>query len=416
LHPPTHDTEADCARAILTAIARRAYRRPPTSGEIDELFSVFEEAENEGMTFGESIDAALKVVLTSPHFLYVREVLPDSARVDEAGDPFALASRLALFLWNSVPDEELLEEADLGVLNQHLAEQVQRMLKHPRARHFAVDFAEHWLELRKLAEPKGVDAELIAAMRQETVQFVQHILCEDRNVLEFLDTDYTFLNERLARHYGIAGVFGEEMRRVSTAGTPRGGLPSQASILAITSPVGQTSAVQRGKWILANLLDSPPPAPPAGLLEGFEQTRKAFKPGTARQILEVHREHHSCAHCHAKLDGLGLALENFDAVGRWRTHDNHQPIDVTVTLPSGESFDGPVQFKAYLRSQKDLFVRCLSGKLLSYALDRGIGDTDRAALATIPDRVRAAEFRFSSLVVEVVRSEPFLVGWDARER
>jgi hypothetical protein len=257
---------------------------------------------------------------------------------------------------------------------------------------------------------------LIAAMREETIQFVQHVISEDRNVLEFMDSDYTFLNERLAKHYGIEGVHGEEMRRVSTAGTPRGGLTSQASFLSITSESGQISPVQRGKWILSHLLDSPPPAPPAGLLEAFAQTPKSFKAGAARQQLEMHRENQSCAHCHATLDGFGLALENFDAAGRWRAQDGTYPIDAAVTLPTGETFDGPVQFKAYLRRQKDLFVRCLSGKLLSYALNRGLGDTDRAALAPVPERVRAADFRFSSLVVEVVRSEPFLAGWDARER
>jgi mono/diheme cytochrome c family protein len=341
--------------------------------------------------------------------------LPGGRPHRSANGQFALASRLAVFLWKSVPDAELLAQARRGVLRHNLAGQVQRMLKDSRARHFAAGFADSWLKLRRLYIVPGVDAPLLAAMRQETERFVEYIIREDRSVLEFLDADYTFLNERLARHYGIAGVRGDELRRVPVPGTPRGGLLTQATILMLTSRGEQTSPVHRGKWVLDNLLDTPPPAPPTGLLNALKQTRKAFEPGTVRQLLEQHRAHPSCAHCHSKIDGLGFALENFDAIGHWRTQDNHRPLDASATLPSGESFNGPVELKAYLRGKKELFIRCLSGKLLSYALGRSLEDSDRAALAHVPERAAATQHRFGSVVVQVVKSDPFQTGFDQPE-
>jgi hypothetical protein len=406
---PVPESQAEHARALLAAFARRAYRRALDPDEVAGLGAVFDQAVRAGSSVDEGIKAAFKVILTSPHFLY-RIDMPydaDGPRTGAARGRFALASRLSFFLWQSMPDEELLDLAERGVLRQDLDGQCQRMLRDSRARHFAAAFADSWLELRNLRAVPGLEPALVPAMRRETEQFVDCVIREDRSALELLDADYTFLNERLARHYGIAGVRGEEMRRVSVAGTPRGGLLTQASILMLSSPTGQTSPVRRGKWVLDHLLGTPPPAPPKGLLEAFSKTRRAFAPGTARQLLEQHRANPSCAHCHAKLDGFGFALENFDIAGRWRTQDNHRPIDASATLPDGVSFKGPRGLKAYLQGKKELFIRCLSGELLRHALGRPLRASDRAALARIPKRVAATGHRFSSVVVEVVRSRPF---------
>jgi hypothetical protein len=407
--------EVDDARSTLVAFASRAFRRPLAPGEAENLVGVLETAQREGQDSETALKAALKAVLTSPHFLHHVEILP-APNEDRARDEFALASRLSYFLWSSLPDEELRDQAARGVLRENLEQQARRMLKDPKARALAIGFAHSWLGLELLQMRGDIDPALRESMQQETEHFVAGIVQEDRSVLEFLEADYTFVNERLAEHYGIAGVRSNKLQRVSVSGTQRGGLLTQASILAITSPSGGTSPVQRGKWVMERLLGTPPPAPPAGLLEGFATTRKNFPQGTARQILELHRAHPSCTHCHAPLDGFGMALENFSGDGAWRTEELQRPINASVTLPTGESFDGPAQLKAYLLGKRDLFVRGLSRKLLGYALDRKLHERDRVTLEGAPESVAQNDYRFSSAVIEVVKSAAFQPSWDEQQR
>jgi Protein of unknown function (DUF1592)/Protein of unknown function (DUF1588)/Protein of unknown function (DUF1585)/Protein of unknown function (DUF1595)/Protein of unknown function (DUF1587)/Cytochrome C oxidase, cbb3-type, subunit III len=412
-HLDDHDADpvmqAAYARQMLAVFALRAYRRPPSSNELDQLVAEFQRAAGAGPGFEDGIKAALQSLLTSPQFLFhieVRAPAGDSAEAAQRRN-FALAARLSYFLWKSMPDEELLAQAEQGVLATHLADQARRMLQDSRARSFMKDFASAWLGLDKLTLNPKVDATLLRAMRQETERFVAHIFREDRSVLEFLDADYTFLNEGLARHYGIAGVVGQQWRKVSVAGTQRGGLTTQASMLALTAPVGESSIVQRGKWILENVFGTPPPAPPTGLLEAFAESRRKFGPGSARQILEQHRAHASCAYCHAPIDALGAALENFDGAGAWRTQVGPFPVDPIGVMPTGETIDGPDQLKAYLLRKKDTFVRCLAGKLLSYALSRKLEDRDAATLDRVAGRAALQQYRFSSVVMDVVQSSAF---------
>jgi hypothetical protein len=402
------ETQAGYARQLLAAYALRAYRRPASSIELDQLVSRFQRAARSGAGFEDGIKTALEALLTSPQFLYHIEVHGPEGGADAAQRRnFSLASRLSYFLWESMPDDELRAQAEQGMLPANLAEQARRMLQDPRAGAFARDFAATWLGLAKLAENSQVDAALLRAMRQETERFVAHVIREDRSVLEFLDADYTFLNERLARHYGIAGVEGNEWRKVAVTGTRRGGLTTQASMLALTAPVGVTSIIQRGKWILENLLGTPPPAPPTGLLEAIAESRSKFGPGSARQILEQHRANPSCAHCHAPIDALGVTLENFDGAGAWRTHDGRFAVEPIGVMPTGEIVDGPDQLRAYLMSKKDTFVRCLAGKLLSYALSRKLDDRDAAILDRVAERAALHQYRFSGVLVEVVQSASF---------
>ncbi len=406
----TAGADRRCACDVVAALARRAFRRPLRADELAELDAICEQAAHDGMTVDETIKGAVHWVLTSPHFLQRIEILPDAVHADPGSGPFALASRLSFLLWNSLPDDELLDQAQKGTLSANLEAQAMRMLRDPRARRLAVDFAGKWLGLDKVARWYVVEEALERSMRKETELFVAAIVQEDRSVLEFLDADYSFLNDRLARHYGLTGVVGEEMRRVSLAGTPRGGLLTQASILTATSTAARQSPVLRGKWIMENLLGTPPPAPPFGLLEAFADTRKSFGPGTARQMLEQHRAHESCAYCHVQMDALGIALENFDPVGAWRTHENGWPIDASVVLPGGERLDGQASVKAYLLERTEMFIRCLSGKLLEHALGRRLNHDDRLALDAIPAKVAQSGYRFSSVVEEVVKSPPFLCG------
>ena len=391
----------------LTVLARRAFRRELDVLELGELTAISGQADDGGMQPAAGIKAALQALLTSPHFLQRIEILPDPAHGDPGCGQFALASGLAFLLWNSLPDDELLDQAHAGTLSANLEAQAKRMLRDPRARRLAEDFAGAWMGLNKSTRWHAIDEALELAMRQETQLFVAAIVQEDRSVLEFLDADYTFLNERLAMHYGLPSVAGDEMRRVSVAGTQRGGLLAQASILTALSEGGRQSASQRGKWVMENLLGTPPPASPFGLLEAFAQTPRDFGPGTARQILEQHRAHESCAYCHAQMDALGIALQNFDAVGAWRTHENGQPIDAAVVLPSGERLRGPASVKAYLWERKDMFIRCLSGKMLAFTLDRKLNEHERQSLDAVPVLAASSAYRFSTVVTETVKTAAF---------
>jgi hypothetical protein len=410
---------AERSHMLLASLARRAYRGPVPADEAARLHSIVDRALSAGASESDALRAALRDVLTSSHFLFVIEQRADADNPSERTltNEHELAARLAAFLWQSVPDETLLQLADEGRLRPALAEQLQRMLRDPRAATFARDFAGGWLGLDQLVHKAKVAADLRQAMRQETEHFVGYIVEQDRSVLEFLDANYAFVNERLATHYGIAGIRGSAMQRVSLTGTfatsraARGGLLTQGSFLALTSFEGLPSPVQRGKWILTNLLGTPPPAPPAGLLDGFGQLPGATGPASVRESLARHREHTSCAHCHAQIDGLGLALEEFDGQGAWRPHDESLPPEAIV-LPDGDTLHGVDGLKSYLLERRMQFFRALGGKLLGNALGRKLRQHDQAALEHVAEQV-LPQPRFGNLLLEVVQSAPFQMrAWE----
>ena len=402
---------------ILRAFADKAFRRPATHDELMRLLAIVLSAEKDGEEPDDSIQLALRAVLTSPHFLLrfdqVRK--PGSSGEPVPENDFNLAARLSYFLWSSMPDEELVRLAARGMLGrgETLRAQVGRMLRDPRSRALAENFAGQWLQTRKLRDftPDPVqfpqfDESLRFAMLTETERFCRSIQDEDRSVLEFLDADYTFLNERLARHYGIAGVTGEQFRRVSVAGTPRGGILTQASILAVTSNPTRTSPVKRGKWILENILGVPPSPPPSGV-EALKEGRGKGAAGTLRQRMERHRSDPACASCHRRMDPLGFCLENFDALGNWRTHEGDQLIDATGKLPGAREIRGPAELRASLLARRDAFVRCLTVKMLTYALGRGLQRADHRAIDRITTGLHRDGYRFSALIVAIVESDPF---------
>jgi hypothetical protein len=400
--------EIDRAYAALQAFADRAYRRPVTHAETYRLMRFVEAAMNDGEPADAGLKLAMKAVLVSPHFLFRVETDPDRLAND-----FELATRLSYFLWSSMPDEELFRLAARGQLHdaRTLVGQVRRMLRDPRSKALAEDFGGQWLQTRALAQwaPDpvlfpGFDDELRTAMGEETERFVDFLVREDRSVLDLLTADYTFVNERLARHYGIPGVRGPEFRQVSLAGMPRAGILTQAGVLTVTSGPTRTSPVKRGRWLLENVLGDPVPAPPPGV-----DDLKAAGAGamTPHEQLEQHRSRAGCASCHARMDPLGCALENFDAVGAWRDRDGDTPIDPSATLPDGRSFRGVAGLRALLAEQPERFTRCLTQKLLVYALGRGLTPADRPAVDRIVRHAGRNGHRFSSLVIALVRSDPF---------
>jgi hypothetical protein len=413
---PTPTTKESCARTIIANFTRRAFRRPVTEPEVSRYFSLFQAADRDGARFEEAIRMALAGVLVSPHFLFRGEFGSASSPKDgtQPVDEFALASRLSYFLWSSLPDEELFREAERGTLRRNLQKQVSRMLKDGKSKAFVENFAGQWLQLRdlKLTSPDAVqfpafNDELREAMLKETELFFAHILQENRSALEFIDANYSFINEPLASLYGIAGVKGDQFRRVSLKGTRRGGVLTQASVLAITSNPSRTSPVKRGKWVLENILGSPPPPPPADVPE-LKEGKEAALSGTLRQRMEQHRNDAGCASCHSRMDPIGFGFENFDAIGAWRDKEGEFAVDPSGTLVSGESFNGPDGLKQILLKQKrDEFIRCLAEKVLTYALGRGLEYYDKCALDEITKRMARDRYRFSTLVLEVTRSVPF---------
>ena len=406
-----------CAREILSTLARRAYRRPVTAADLDVLLPFYEEGRAEG-GFERGVQRALERLLVSPEFLYRVERDPEDA---EPGAPYrvgglALASRLSFFLWSSIPDDELLDRAADGSLGDAdvLEEQVRRMLADPRSRALVDNFAEQWLYLRDVEskEPDpgffpGFDENLRQAFERETALFIDSVLREDRGVAELLTADWTFVNERLAKHYGMPHVYGSHFRRVSLDGTARRGLLGQGGILTLTSYATRTSPVLRGKWILENLLASPPPPPPPDVPALAEKTGEGAAL-SMRAAMERHRANPACASCHARMDPLGFALENFDAVGRWRARgESNDVIDASGVLPDGTSFDGPEGMRRALLRDPRRFAATVTEKLLTYALGRNVESYDMPAVRAV---VRAAEedgYRFSSLVLGIVRSTPF---------
>jgi hypothetical protein len=395
-----------CARQILSAFASRAYRRPVTPEEVDRLMRFVNQAQQEGDTLDNGIVLAVRAVLVSPNFLL---------RIERnSGGDVELASRLSYFLWSSMPDDELLQVAEDGRLREpgELETQVRRMLADPKSDALVENFGGQWLEFRNLNQARpdrklfpAFDWKLRNAMRRETVLFFEAIMREDRSIFDFIDADFTFLNERLALHYGIEGVTGDEFRRVTLDGVQRGGVLTQASVLTVTSYPTRTSPVLRGKFLLANILNTPPPPPPAGVpgLGGAEGATHA----TMRQQMEEHRANPVCAGCHMRMDPLGFALENYDAIGRWRTTDGEAPIDASGTLPDGRSFSGPVGLRQILKAQPDAFRDALVSKMLTYALGRGLDTADEPAIEAIRHRLASHGDRFSELVLGIVNSAPF---------
>jgi hypothetical protein len=405
-------------RKALTEFARRAFRRPATAEEIDRLVGLVELAEKNGDSYEKGLQLALEAVLVSPHFLFRIELDPDPNNPDAVHpiNDFELATRLSYFLWSSMPDDELLGLAEKGTLRKDgsLETQVKRMLKDPKARALVENFAGQWLQLRNLntaAPDPGVypafDDALRTAMVKETELFFEAVMKEDRSILDFVDANYTFVNERLARHYGIPGVKGDAFRRVELPGGQRGGVLTQASILTLTSNPTRTSPVKRGKWILENLLGTPPPPPPPDVPE-LKEGKEVVLTGSLRQRMEQHRAKAECAVCHDKLDPLGFGFENFDGIGGWRTRDGAFDIDPSGVLPDGKSFKGPAELRAILKGRSSEFCRCLSEKMLTYGLGRGLEYYDKCAVDEIAAKVAKGQYRFSALVLAVVESDPFL--------
>jgi mono/diheme cytochrome c family protein len=399
------------ARAILTEFATRAWRRPVQPAEVNQLMALFDPQ----APFETAIKQPMKAVLVSPYFLFHDEVQPVS-KVTATSEPIgeiALASRLSYFLWSSMPDDELLGLAERNQLRANLDAQVKRMLASPKAQALVENFAGQWLEIRNLkfiAPDKTLypdfDESLRDAMEKETELFFASVMHEDRSVIDFVNGNYTFVNERLARHYGIPNISGPEFRKVSLEGTPRRGVLTQASVLTLTSNPTRTSPVKRGKWVLEDLLGTPPPPPPPDVPPLKEDAKGAT--GTLRQQMEEHRANPVCASCHARMDPIGFSLENFDGIGAYRTKEGQFPIDPSGKLTSGEFFQGASELSNILAtSKRDQFVRCLTEKMMIYALGRGLEYYDRAATDQIMKAAEKNQYKFSSLVLGVVKSMPF---------
>lgn len=408
--------EEASARAVVGEFARRAWRRPVTPAEVDRLLKLFQEARKQGDNFEASVKHTLTAVLVSPHFLFRGELQPepDNPKSVHPVNEYALASRLSYFLWSSMPDDELFDLAGRGKLRKNLEPQVRRMLADPKARALTDNFAGQWLQLRTLAilEPDrgkfpAFDNALRRDLRTETEKFFEAIIAGNRPVMEFLLADYTFVNERLARHYGLTNVpvQGDDFVKVSLAGTPRQGLLTQGSILTLTSNPTRTSPVKRGKWVLENLLSTPPPPPPPNVPE-LEAGEKLT--GTLRQRLVKHRENAMCASCHERMDPIGFALEHFDGIGAYRDTDGGEAVETDGQLSSGEAFRDHRELNQLLATAKrDDFYRCLTEKLLTYSLGRGLEYYDKPTVQGIVKQLQSGEGRFSDLVLGVVRSPAF---------
>ncbi|HYW42709.1 MAG TPA: DUF1592 domain-containing protein [Bryobacteraceae bacterium] len=408
--------EEPCAKTILANLARRAFRRPVTDADILPLVAFYTSGREEG-DFDHGIEKALRALLVSPDFIFRVEHDPRGAapgtvyRISDV----ELASRLSFFLWSSIPDEQLLAAAEKGRLKDPaiLEAQVRRMLADPRSESLAGNFAGQWLSLRNLAVQKPdpdafpeFDEGLRQAFGEETELFVANVLREDHSVLELLDANYTFLNDRLGEHYGIPGIYGSQFRKVTLTDPNRGGLLGQGSILTVTSYPDRTSVVQRGKWILEALLGTPPPPPPPGIPDLVPQ--KDGRKLTTREQMEQHRANAVCASCHARMDPLGFALENYDGVGKWRDKDAGSTIDASGMLPDGSKFVGPGELKKTLvTSHRDEFVNTVAEKLLIYALGRGLEYYDKAAVRSITREAAQRDYRMSALVTAIVKSAPF---------
>lgn len=415
--PAQAGSKRAAAAEIVGRFARLAYRRPLGAGELEKLLSLFDLADRQGDSFEACIKLSLQAVLLSPNFLFRVERNSGAAEaggVQKAGS-YELASRLSYFLWNTMPDAELFDAAEKGLLHDTSAfeAQVRRMLRDPKARSLAEDFAVQWLQLRRLEahtpDPKRFpswDEALRAAMHDEVVLLFDDMVKRDGSLLDLLGARYTYLNERLARHYGIGGVNGPEMRRVELTDPRRGGVLTMGAVLTVTSNPTRTAAVKRGKWVLETILGTPPPPPlpDAGeLKDETEEDRKL----SLRQRLERHRADPSCAACHKRMDPIGFAFENYDPIGAWRDRDGAHAIDAAASLPDGNSFNGPAELRSLILARRNDFVRCLAEKMLTYALGRGVEYYDASTVKRILGAITGDQYRFSTLVLEIAKSYPF---------
>ena len=415
-HPATSREELPCAKKILTALERRAFRQPVTDADLETPLSFYQKGRNNG-NFEKGIQEALQYILASPRFLYRAEF--DAANVAPGGSyrisDLELASRMSFFLWSSVPDDQLLNLAGQGKLKDPavLEKEVRRMLADPKSQSLVTSFGGQWLGVRGLAgfdpdndEFPNFEENLKAAFGKEMELFLGSIIREDRNVLDLMQANYTFVNERLARHYGIQGIRGDQFRRVILTDENRWGLLGKGSILAVTSYPNRTSPVLRGRWILENILGTPPADPPPNVPPLKENTA-----GTAaltmRQLMEQHRANPTCASCHRIMDPLGFSLENFDAVGKWRTRDHGNQVNATGQLADGTAVDGPAQLRKALMKHPEQFVRTMTEKILTYGLGRSLAYYDMPTVRAIVREAAPKDYRFSSLVLGVIKSAPF---------
>ena len=408
--------EPGCAQDILSSLARRGYRRPVTGTDIETLMQFYEAGRAEG-SFDAGIQRALERLLVSPQFLFrlEKEPAPGAASDVYRISDLELASRLSFFLWSSMPDDVLLDVAERGMLHNPavLEQQVRRMLVDPRATALVDNFVGPWLAVRNVRDvlPDSqlfpeFDENLREAFQRETELFVESTLREDQSLVDLIDADYTFVNERLARHYGIAGVYGNQFRRVALTTEERRGLLGHGSVLTVTSYPNRTSPVLRGKWLLENVFGAPPPAPPPDIPALTENTATRT-PTSVRERLETHRRNPACATCHDRMDPLGFALEHFDPIGGWRTTDAGRPIDASAVLPDGTRLEGAAGLRSFLLSRSDQFVRTVTEKLLTYALGRDIEHFDAPVVRQIIRAAGADDYRWSSVILEIVKSMPF---------
>jgi PAS domain-containing protein len=414
--PAASAEEEPCARRILTALGRRAFRRPVTAAELTPLVAFYREGRKEG-TFDSGIEMALRAMLVSPNFLFRVESDPATAArgsVYKISD-VELASRLSFFLWSSIPDEALLTLAERGTLRDPgvLQQQVTRMLADPKSKALVGNFTGQWLLLRNIDQIKpdveqypAFDESLRRAFRQETEMLFDWILRQNRPITEILDANYTFVNERLAEFYGIPGVYGARFRRVELTDPNRGGLLGQGSILTANSYPTRTSVVLRGKWVLENLLGSPPPPPPPDVpaLELHAKGRQLSQ----REAMEAHRANPVCASCHARMDPIGFSLENYDGIGTWRSNDNGVAINASGKLPDGAEFTGPAGLKKLLLNQhRDEFIFTFAEKLMTYALGRGVEASDRPGLRAVVREAEKKNVTVAAWIEAIVKSPQF---------
>ena len=411
--PKTGDA---CLERILSTLAHRAYRRPVTKTDTAQLMKFVTLAKREGMTVEQGLQVALQAMLVSPHFLFriERDVDATNPALIHKLTDIELATRLSYFLWSSMPDPALQQLAEAGKLSQPavLEEQVKRLLADPRSAALAANFAGQWLEVRNLdsIKPDPVKfpdwgPDLRDAMKAETRIFFEHLLRENRPLAEFIDANYTFLNDRLAKHYGIEGIKGPEFRKVELQGDQRGGILGHASVLTVSSYPTRTSPVIRGKYILQNILGTPPPPAPPDVPALDEQS--VGNTGSMRQQLEKHRSNAVCASCHNRMDVLGFGLENYDALGKWRTKDGKFDVDVSGTFPNGKQFTTPAGMRKLLKDELPEFARCITEKMLTYSLGRGLERYDRRTVDEINEKLAKADYPFQTLVFEIVKSLPF---------
>lgn len=405
-----------CARRILNNFLGRAWRRPATTEEVENMLRFVRMAQKEGDTFEQGIALAVRAALVSPNFLFriERDPNPRDAATPHRVNGYELASRLSYFLWSSMPDAELMKLAGSGQLfkPEVLTAQAARMIADPKAEALCENFAGQWLEIRNLntVTPdtrrfRSWDADLREAMRRETTLFFTEVLRGNRDIRDFADAQFSYLNERLAGHYGIEGVQGRQFRRVELSGGQRGGVLTHASVLTVTSYPTRTSPVQRGIWVLENFLGTKLPPPPDNVPPLKED--QIGKTASLRKQLEQHRADPACAVCHDKMDALGFGLENYDAVGAWRTQDGNFPVDTAGVLPNGKSFVTPAEMRRILREDPEALARNLTEKLMVYALGRGLEPYDRPVVRSIVERASKDEYRFGTIIREILLSQPF---------